>query len=73
MTRTLKVRDPGGGGDGRGVVATFLCDGEAFCCAFAGERMIVAGDRSGRVHFLSLELQEGAANHQANQFSVPGD
>ena len=39
-------------------VATFSCDGAASCCAFAGERMVVAGDQSGRVHFLSLELKE---------------
>jgi len=26
---------------------------------FAGDRKIVAGDGSGRVHFLSLELKDG--------------
>jgi WD40 repeat protein len=40
------------------VSATFTCDAHAFCCAFAGDREIVAGDASGRVHFLSLELDE---------------
>jgi WD40 repeat protein len=40
----------------RAVIATFTCDASAFSCAFAAERRIVAGDNSGRVHFLSLEL-----------------
>jgi WD40 repeat protein len=48
---TLKVWDLKTGA----VVATFTCDGEAACCAFAGPRLIVAGDASGRVHFLSIE------------------
>jgi len=52
--RTLKVWDPKTGA----VVATFTCDAPARCCAFAGDRRIVAGDASGRVHFLSLELKE---------------
>jgi len=51
---TLKVWGLEAGAD----VATFSCDAPAHCCALAGERMIVAGDASGRVHFLSLELPE---------------
>ena len=38
-------------------VATFTCDAPVRCCAFAGEHRVVAGDASGRVHFLSLELK----------------
>jgi hypothetical protein len=38
------------------LVATFTCDSPAYCCACAGPRRIVAGDQTGRVHFLSLEL-----------------
>jgi WD40 repeat protein len=37
-------------------LATFTCDAAANCCAFADDRKIVAGDASGRVHFLQLEL-----------------
>src|SRR5262249_23692381 len=36
-------------------VATFYCDADALCCAFANKRDIVAGDRGGRVYFLRLE------------------
>jgi WD40 repeat protein len=35
--------------------ATFHCDAEANCCAFADERRIVAGDAGGRVYSLTLE------------------
>jgi WD40 repeat protein len=52
--RTLKVWDLETGA----LVATFTCDAAARCCAFAGARRIVAGDAGGRVHFLSLELEE---------------
>jgi WD40 repeat protein len=52
--RTLKVWDLETGA----LLATFTCDAAAYCCAFAGARRIVAGDQSGRVHFLSLELKE---------------
>jgi WD40 repeat protein len=48
--RTLKVWDLETGA----IVTTFTCDAEARCCAFAGDRRIVAGDESGRVHFLKL-------------------
>jgi len=48
----LKVWDPETGAD----VATVSCYGAAHCCALATERMVVVGDASGRVHFLSLEL-----------------
>jgi len=51
---TLKVWDLETGA----VVATFTCDAAALCCAFAGDRRIVAGDESGRVHFLSLQLKD---------------
>jgi WD40 repeat protein len=37
------------------LVATFTCDAPARCCSFASRSRIVAGDLSGRVHFLSLE------------------
>jgi len=50
--RTLKVLDPETGAD----VAIVSCYGAAHCCALATERMVVVGDASGRVHFLSLEL-----------------
>jgi hypothetical protein len=43
------------------VIATFTCDAAALCCAFAGGRKAVASDASGRVRFLSLELQAGAS------------
>ena len=49
---TLKVWDLETGKIG----ATFTCDSDALCCSFAGNQIIVAGDRGGRVHFLSLEL-----------------
>jgi WD40 repeat protein len=52
--RTLKVWDLETGS----VVAAFTCDAPARCCAFAGDHRIVAGDQSGRVHFLSLEPKE---------------
>jgi WD40 repeat protein len=35
-------------------LATFTCDAPAQCCAFAGSRVIIAGDAAGRVHILSL-------------------
>jgi len=53
--KTLRVWDLEGGA----LMATFTCDAAARCCAFAGDRRILAGDASGRVHFLSLELKEG--------------
>jgi WD40 repeat protein len=36
-------------------LATFYCDARATCCAFAGANTILAGDYSGRLHFLHLE------------------
>jgi WD40 repeat protein len=36
-------------------LATFYCDARVNCCAFAGGQTIVAGDYSGRLHFLHLE------------------
>jgi len=54
LDRTLKVWDLETGS----VVATFTRNADALCCAIAGDRRIVAGDASGRVHFLSLELEE---------------
>jgi WD40 repeat protein len=38
------------------LIATFTCDAQAQCCAFAGNHTIVAGDNSGQVHFLALKL-----------------
>jgi WD40 repeat protein len=53
--RTLKVWDLANGS----VVATFTADAPLDACAVAPDgRTIVAGDSSGRVHFLSLELKE---------------
>jgi WD40 repeat protein len=52
--RTLKVWHLETGS----LVATFTCDAPAFCCTFPGARNVVAGDQSGRVHFLSLEFKE---------------
>lgn len=36
-------------------LSTFHCDTPAVCCTFAGERLIVAGDAGGKVHFLQIE------------------
>ena len=52
--KTLRVWDP----DAGTITATFTCDGPAKGCAFVDVRKIFAGDESGRVHFLSLELKE---------------
>jgi len=50
--KTLKVWDLESGE----VLATFTCDGAAFCCAFSDAlKLIVAGDAGGHVHFLQLE------------------
>jgi WD40 repeat protein len=38
------------------LITTFQCDWSARCCAFADECRIVAGDKGGRVHILSLEV-----------------
>jgi WD40 repeat protein len=35
--------------------ATFHCDADALCCAFADERKIIVGDAGGRLHYLVLE------------------
>jgi WD40 repeat protein len=48
---TLKVWDLESGL----LFATFHCDAPAWCCAFADEHRIVAGDEGGRVYILSLE------------------
>ena len=40
------------------LVTTFTCDAPALCCSFGGHDRVVAGDKLGRVHFLSLELDE---------------
>jgi WD40 repeat protein len=37
------------------LITTFTCDAAVFCCAFAANQTIVAGDAVGRVHFLALE------------------
>jgi WD40 repeat protein len=49
---TLKVWDL----DAGKVIATFTCDAGAVCCAWSRSGVIVAGDRLGRVHFLTLVL-----------------
>jgi WD40 repeat protein len=57
LDKTLKVwRLPTGE-----LATTYTCDAPVRCCAFAGRNRIVAGDESGRVHFLSLELDERLA------------
>jgi len=37
------------------LIATFHCDGTAYCCACADEGRIVAGDGGGHVYILRLE------------------
>ncbi len=49
--KTLRVWDLESGSP----LATFFCDAPARCCAFAGERTVVAGDRVGQLHVLLLE------------------
>ncbi|MEG4457708.1 WD40 repeat domain-containing protein, partial [Microcoleus sp. N9_A1] len=52
MDNTLKVWDILSGNE----VASFSGDGAFMCCAIAPDGVtVVAGDRSGRVHFLRLE------------------
>jgi hypothetical protein len=36
-------------------ITTFCCEAGAFCCAWADNRRIVAGDDGGRIYFLALE------------------
>ena len=48
--RTLKVWDLRSGGE----IATFTCD-SSVGCAVASDSTVVAGNRSGRVHFLVLQ------------------
>jgi WD40 repeat protein len=52
---TLKVWDLDSGLP----VASFHCDASVLCCAIARGRTIIAGDGSGRVHFLVLEERGG--------------
>jgi WD40 repeat protein len=40
------------------LVATFHCDGSARCCTVVGQHGIIAGDSSGRLHFLRLEERQ---------------
>jgi WD domain, G-beta repeat len=49
---TLKVWDL----DTGSCLATFTCDAHVFCCTFASERKILAGDAIGRLHLLQLEI-----------------
>jgi WD40 repeat protein len=51
--KTLKVWNLEAGA----YVTTFTCDAAAVCCAISSDLRIVAGDEAGRVHFLSLELE----------------
>jgi WD40 repeat protein len=52
LDKTLKVWDLETGN----CIATFTADAAIFCCAVTPDgRTIVAGDVSGRVHFLRLE------------------
>jgi hypothetical protein len=53
LDKTLKVWELESGAP----VATFTCDSAALCCAFIGNRKLIAGDALGRVHFLSLEMK----------------
>jgi WD40 repeat protein len=48
---TLKVWDLETGE----VLATFTADSALYCCAFATNRTVVAGDEGGHLHFLALE------------------
>ncbi len=41
-----------------GVLATFTCDAAATCCATAGTHAVLAGDDTGHLHWLSLELED---------------
>ena len=50
--RTLKVWEIESGAS----IATFSCEASVRCCAFASDTTIVAGDQSGRVHLLVLEM-----------------
>ena len=36
-------------------LATFTAEAYLYCCAFAGNEIILAGDCGGYVHFLKLE------------------
>jgi hypothetical protein len=36
-------------------IAIFYCDSAVRCCAFSGNRTVIAGDSVRQVHFLSLE------------------
>jgi WD40 repeat protein len=51
LDNTLKVWDLASGLP----IATFHCDSFAECCAFSGNKAIVAGDAGGKLYFLSLE------------------
>ena len=51
LDKTLKVWDLESGR----ILATFTCDGAANCCAFAGNHTVIAGDFSGKLHFLRFE------------------
>jgi WD40 repeat protein len=51
LDHTLKVWDRRTGQ----VIGTFTCDGDPTCCAFVNDRLVIAGDTTGRVHFLSIE------------------
>ena len=52
--RTIKLWDLETGN----VQATFSCDGPVLCCAFVNDDVLIAGDATGHVHFLHLELGE---------------
>jgi hypothetical protein len=56
---TLKVWDLETGA----VVAAFHSDAGVSCCAFAGLHKIIAGDVTGRLHFLQLEERTSASTH----------
>lgn len=56
LDQTLKVWDLADGES----IATFTCDGAIYTCAIAADsRTIIAGDATGAVHFLYLELPGG--------------
>lgn len=55
--KTLKVWNSSSGE----VIASFTGEGELLCCAVAPDGVtIVAGERTGRVHFLRLEGMEAS-------------
>jgi WD40 repeat protein len=47
------------------IEAVFTCDGSVECCAFAADDMVLAGDATGKVHFLSIERGGRVQGHSS--------